>query len=217
MHAPEHRLEAEGHEPLLHEASEGACDLGLVREVHRAVRLVPGAEDSETLEVFALLVDPPLGVLPAREPDRHVGHLALLRSELLVDVALDGEAVTVPARDVGRVETEERTAAHDEILEDLVHRGADVDLSVRVRRAVVEEKGRRALAGGADAAVEVPVHPARESRGLPLREVRPHGELRLREKEGGFPVASAHVSRGGYAVAPRAATRRVPSFRLRHA
>jgi hypothetical protein len=63
------------------------------------------------------------------------------------DLVLDGQAVAVPARHVGRVEAGHGLGADDDVLEDLVERVADVDAAVGVGRAVVQhELGRPAEA-----------------------------------------------------------------------
>ena len=94
-------------------------------------------------------------VRAARLAERDRAHLPLLRAEVLVDPQLDRQAVAVPARHVGRVEAREAAAAHHHVLEDLVERGAEVDVAVRVRRAVVQDELRRALPRRAHLPVEV--------------------------------------------------------------
>src|SRR5689334_1839926 len=117
--------------------------------------MLPVAADAEPTELLALDVDELLRVLAARLADRDVRHLALLAAELLVDLLLDRQAVAVPAGNVGRVEAHHRAAAHDAVLEDLVHRRAEVDVPVRVRRTVVEDELRLSGAGGADLRLEI--------------------------------------------------------------
>jgi hypothetical protein len=60
----------------------------------------------------------------------------------LLDLVLDRQAVAVPARHVGRVEAGQRLGTDDDVLEDLVHRVADVDVAIGVRRAVVQHEAR---------------------------------------------------------------------------
>ena len=63
--------------------------------------------------------------------------------------------MAVPARDVGRAEAAQRLVLDDDVLENLVQRGADVDVAVGEGRAVVQDELRRAGAGGLDLLVEV--------------------------------------------------------------
>ena len=149
MRAPVHGLLALVDHVLLDELAERAHDRRLVFELHRLVRIVPGADDAEPLEVAALDVDVLLGVGAAGAAEIRRAHLALLRAELAIDLQLDRQAVTIPARDVRRVEAGHVVRLDDEVLEDLVERGADVDLAVGVRRAVMQQVFRRAFAGAA--------------------------------------------------------------------
>ena len=73
----------------------------------------------------------------------------LLAAEFLVDLDFDGQAVAVPAGDVGRVEAGHGFGLDDEILEALVHRRAQVDGSAGVGRAVVQDVLLLALCGPA--------------------------------------------------------------------
>ena len=52
MNAPVHRLLALVDEPLFDEPAERARDRRLILEVHRQVRVVPGAEDAEALKLL---------------------------------------------------------------------------------------------------------------------------------------------------------------------
>ena len=73
--APVDRLLALVDEPLLDEPAERARDRRLVLEVHRQVRVVPGAEDAEPLELLGHRADEALGVRAAGAAevgDRHL-------------------------------------------------------------------------------------------------------------------------------------------------
>ena len=141
-----HRLLALVDQALLDEAAERARDRRLVPEVHRQVGLIPVAEDAEPLELLGHRADEALGVGAARAAEIGHRHLALLRTELPIDLQLDRQPVAVVADHVRRVEAGHRSRLDDEILQDLVQRRADVDVAVRVRRAVVQHELRRAPA-----------------------------------------------------------------------
>ena len=55
------------------------------------------------------------------------------------DLRFDGQAVAIPAGDVGGVEAGHCFVADDDILEDLVDDVAHVDIAVGVGRAVVKD------------------------------------------------------------------------------
>ena len=134
---------------------------GLVAEGHGEVGVVPAAEDADALELGALEVDVLLRVLAAGAADGDGVHLEFFAAELLVDLDLDGEAVAVPAGDVGGVEAGHGLGFDDEVLDALVEGVAEVDGSVGVGRAVVEDVFGGSGAGGADLGVEILFLPGR--------------------------------------------------------
>jgi hypothetical protein len=111
--------------------------------------------------------------------------LRLLRRQvpavLLLDLHLDRHAVAVPAGHVRGVEPGERPRLDDHVLQDLVDRVADVDVAIRVRRAVVEHEAGPPLRHRAETAVEAGVLPGLHPRGLALREVAAHRERRVEQ------------------------------------
>ncbi len=182
--APVDGLEAFVDEAFFEEAVKGLDDAGLVGEVHRRVRIVPAAEDAEALELCALQVDVLLRVLAAGLADFDGVEFELAAAELLVDLDFDGEAVTVPARDVGRVEAGHGFRLDDEVLDALVQRVAEVDGAVGVGRAVVQDVFGRSGAGTANLLVEAGRLPDGEALGLASGQVRLHGEVGLRQIQG---------------------------------
>ena len=108
-------------------------------------------------------------------------HLQLFAAELLVDLDLDGQAVAVPAGDVGSVEAGHGLRLHDKVFEALVERVAEVDGAVGVGRAVVEDVGGAAGAGLAQLFIEAQRGPFFEAKRLILRQICLHGEGGLRQ------------------------------------
>ena len=194
--APGDGLEAFVDEAVLEEVEEGLGDAGLVDRVHGGVGLEPAAEDAHADELGALEVEVLLGVLAAGAADLDGVHLELLAAELLVDFDLDGEAVAVPAGDVGGVEAGHGAGFDDEVLEGLVEGVAEVDGAVGVGRAVVEDVAGAAGAGAADLAVEVCLLPGSEAQRLVDGEVGLHGEGGLGEVQGGLERLGSGVGHG---------------------
>ena len=158
------------------EVVEGFDDAGLVAVGHGEVGGVPAAEDADALELGALEVDVFLRVLAAGAADGEGVHLEFFAAELLVDFDFDGEAVAVPAGDVGGVEAGHGFGLDDEVLDALVEGVAEVDGSVGVGRAVVEDVFGGSGAGGADLGIQVLLLPCGQAFGLVLRQIGLHGE-----------------------------------------
>ena len=168
------------------EGEQFADDLGLGAEIHRRVGVVPVAGAAEALELGALDAQPVGREGAAFGAERVDGDIVLvlaLGAILLLDLPLDGQAVTVPAVNVGRVAAEHVLRTGDEILQDLVEGGAEMDVAVGIRRAVVDDEFRPAGGGFALALVEVDPVPAGEPFGLGLGQAGLHGELGLGQED----------------------------------
>ncbi len=195
------------HKPLEH-----PDDLRLKGVVHGRVRAVPHAEHAQALELGALEVAVPGGVLAARLAQRHHVGVLLLLGELLDHRLLDGQAVVVVARHIGRPEAQQGSRLGHEVLEHLVHRCADVDRAVGVRRTVVQHVGRRVLAEFLDLLVEVLLLPLCLNLRLQLREVGLH-----RDGEGGvWQVQGFAQVHGGRPSLPAPPRRRIPPASTGH-
>ena len=186
--APVHRFLAAVDQILLDEAAEGAHDGRLVGVPHRQVRRAPVAEDAEPPEAGALHFDVALGVPPALAAHLADAHLALARAEFAVHAQFDGQAVAVPARHVRRVVAGHRARPDDEVLQNLVERGADVDVAVGVGRAVVQHVALRPAPPLADPAVQVHLLPAGDRVGLGGGQAGLHPKTGPRQVQGLFPV-----------------------------
>ena len=152
-HAPHHRLRAAVQRAVGGELHQLARDLRLGEEIHRRVGMRPVALDAEALEFLALHVEPVVGIGAALLPERdHRGRIGQVRLRLVLgavvlflDLPFDRQAVAVPARDVVGIEAEHLLAARHHVLENLVERMPDMDVAVRVRRAVVQDEFIAAL------------------------------------------------------------------------
>ena len=194
--APVHGLQAAEHVTLVQDASQRADLVGLVAVVHRHVRTIPLAQHTQALEVLALAVD--LLERVGAGLGLHFRHRQVL-AVLLFDLDFDGHAVAVPARHVVRVIAGHVAALDDDVLQDLVDRVADVDVAVRIGRAVMQHEARPAAAGRTDRLVDVVFLPLRNPGGLALGEVAPHGEGGVGQVEGLFIVHERQNRRARFA------------------
>ena len=180
--APIHRLLPTVDEALLNDVGEHPQLLGLVALVEREVGLLPIAEHAEAFELRPLQIDIFAGVGVAGGTDGgRIGVGLAGRAQLLGNLRFDGEAMAIPTGHIGRVHPLERAEFDDDVLEDLVQRGADMDIAVGKRRAVVQDELRSPGAGLADAPVEVGRLPEGEPLRFTRHEVGLHGETGLRQ------------------------------------
>ena len=191
--APVHRLLALVNQILLDEPAERARDRRLVPEVHRQVRRVPRGEDTQPPELLGHRADVALGVRAAGAAEIGDRHVALLRSQLAIDLQLDRQAVAVVADEVRGVKPGHRARFDDQLLQDLVERRAHVDVAVRVRRTVVQHKFRRAFPARANLPVEIHGVPPGQRLGLARRQIGLHREVGARQVDGVFPLRHGYL------------------------
>ncbi len=179
--------------------------------------MIPVADDAEPLELLALHLEPVLGeraALAAEGVDRlrvvEARLLAAVGAVLLLDLPLDGETVAVPARHVVAVVAEHLLALHDQVLQDLVQRMADVDVAVGVGRPVVEHELGPALGGFTQLVVEPDLAPAREQFRLEVGQPGLHGEIGLGQEERLAPVAAPALRFSCCCFRPAVLGHRVP-------
>ena len=99
--------------------------------------MIPVAQNPQTHEVLFLAFDLFKRVAAAKFAKLSGGNCLAV---FFFHLQLDRQAVAIPARHVGRIKARERFAFDDDVLEDLVHRMADVDVAVRIGRAVVQNE-----------------------------------------------------------------------------
>ena len=189
LDAPVHRLFALDQVTVLEDFAQGAHDVGFGLEVHRQVRVVPVAQHAQTDEVFLLAGDLFVRVLAAQLAK--FGRRNVLAMQLFHH-QLDGQTVAVPARYVRGIETGQRLGADNDVLQHLVHRVTDVDITVGVRRAVVQDEFGAAGGQLAQLLVTLLLGPALQPGGFAFGQVTAHGKRGVQQVDG-FTVVDAHA------------------------
>ena len=174
--APVDDLELAGDRSALEQLGQVAHGLGLIEGIHGHVGMLPGTQDAEALEGRALGIDPLLGIGAAALEELGAAQLPALGAQVLLHGVLDGQAVAVPARHVGRLVALHPAGLHHHVLEDLVQRMAHVDGAIGIGWPVVQDLAAPALPGGVislplglDAGIEALGLPALQALRLPLR------------------------------------------------
>ena len=148
---------------------------------HCQVRIGPVAGHAETLELVPLDVDPAFSEAAALLAKLdHVDRVlvASVLAILLLDLPLDREAMAVPAGDIARVLAHHLLGADHHVLQDLVQRVADMQMPVRVGRAIVERE-LRATRLAAKPVIDTDPLPSLQPARLAPRQSRPHREIRF--------------------------------------
>ena len=143
--APMDRLEAFINIPLQSHFPEHPDLPGLEFRTQGQVGMLPVAQDAQTLELIPLTVHICQRKLAADLPERQRLERGQVPSRLGPGLELDRQAVGVEARHIRRLIAGHIAVPQDKVLEDLVHRGTDVDIAVGIGRAVVQHIQRFAL------------------------------------------------------------------------
>ena len=163
--------------------------VGLGLEVHGQVRVVPLAQHAQAHEVGLLDLDLLRGILTAGLAKFCERHLLAGLAEFLLDIDLDRQAVAVPAGHIGCIESSQSPGLDDDVLERLVDRMSEVQLTIGIGGAVVKNETGPARTLFPDAGIQVHALPARQHFRFALRKTRLHGELCLRQVQGAFVVS----------------------------
>ena len=140
---PQHRPGA-AIEPAVHgEFTDLAGDLRFGVVGHGRIGICPIADHAEPLKLRGLDLDPALREFPAflaEFEDRHLVLIAAGGAVFFLDLPFDRQTVTVPARDIIGVLAHHLLRAVDDVFQNLVQRMTDMQVAVRVGRAIVEDE-----------------------------------------------------------------------------
>ena len=184
--APMHGLRALVQVTAFQNAAEGANDVGLDFEIHREVRVRPIAQHAETNEILLLAFDLRLCVVAAQRTELRRRDLLAM---LLFHLVFDRQAVTIPARHIRRIEPGQGFTLDDNVFEHLVDRVADVNVAVRIRRAVVQNEFWPALGRLAYALINALFLPRFKHGGFAFGEIAAHGKWRVEKVECVFVIS----------------------------
>ena len=182
--APVDGLHALVNQALFRHLAEYLDLLGLELGQKGDIGVIPVADDAQPLELLGHAADILGGELAALVPELGDAHLLPLHALVLEHGGLDGQAVGVPAGDVGGAVPGHVPVLDDDILQDFVQRRADVDVAVGVRGAVVEHEFGLARVFLHQLAVSYPGPAGVEQLRLALGQARPHGEICFGQVDG---------------------------------
>ncbi len=189
IEAPVHGLGAAQHMAVGDDLGQRAQHVCLVLEIHRAVRMLPVAKHPEALEIGALGVDLLRGVFAAFLPKRNGVELVARLAEFLLHGNFNRQAVAIPARHIRRAIAGQQLGLDRDVLENLVHRMADVNRAIRIRRAIVQHKHLVARGGAfLDLAVKILALPLRQPQWLAPWQIGAHRERGLRQVDRAFVI-----------------------------
>src|SRR5690606_26222411 len=121
-------------------------------------------------------------------------------AEFFLDIVLDRQAVTIPAGHIRRIKTTQGFAFNNNVFENFVNRMTNMNITVGVGRAVVQNKLLASGTGCAYLLIESLCLPLFEHAWLALGKIRFHGEVGVRQIQGCFVIS--HDPRSTYVWMP---------------
>jgi hypothetical protein len=137
--APINRLASAIDVAFLHEIQESVGDRGFIVEAHRQIRIVPAAENAQALEIFLVLFDVTRRKFATQLSELRRRNFAFA-AQFLFHLCFDRQAVAIPAGNVRRVVASHALRLDDQVFQNFVQAGAEVNRPGRIGRPVVKHK-----------------------------------------------------------------------------
>ena len=135
---PVNRFLAAINKAFRHDVREQAQFVRLVFHVQREIGIFPIAQNAEAFKLRALQINIFAGINLAGFANRGgIGRCVTGLAHILRDFEFDWQPVAIPAWNVGRAFATQGLILDDDVLENFVQRGADMDVAIGKRRAIV--------------------------------------------------------------------------------
>ena len=148
---------------------------------HREIGIFPFAENPEPFELIPLNPDVFLRIGPADAALVRLRHPGLSVAQFAVHLVFNGKPVAVPSGNVNAVPAGHVPGLDQDVLDDLVECGPQVDVAVGVGRSVVKDVRGSPLRFLADPVVDAHLIPAGQHLRLPFCQIGLHRKIGLRQ------------------------------------
>ena len=153
--------------------AQRAHGVGFGFVIHGQIGVFPIANHAQADKVFFLAQNLLGGILAAELAELAGRHFFAVQ---FFHHHFNRQAVAVPARHIGRVETRQRFAADDDVFQNFIDRMTDVDVAVGIGRAVVQDEFGAAGRDLAQLLITFFVLPLLHPRRFALGQIAAHGE-----------------------------------------
>ncbi len=175
--------------PAINDLCEGANNVRLKPEVHGQIGIVPVTKHAHPDEVSSLGFHLLARIIATVLPEFAGRHFVTGLADLLFNIELNRQAVTIPAGHIGGIKSRQRFGLDNDVLEDFIDGVAHVKITVRIGRAIVEDELWPALPHLANLGIEIHLRPRLQAIGFTLRQIGLHRKICLRQIQRGFVVA----------------------------
>ena len=147
---------------------------------HREVWIVPTPKNTEAFEIALVLLNIARGKFAAEAAKFRRWNLSFA-AKLFFDLRFDGETMAIPPRHVRGVMARHGFRFDDEVFQDFIETGTEMDGARRIRRAIVQNKKWFALSSCKNGIVKIRFLPGIELFWLILRETGFHRKVSFGE------------------------------------
>ncbi len=168
---------------------QGAHDICLETEIHGQVGIEPVSQYAHTDEFGTLAVYLFLGIIPAPGAKLVSTDFHPRLADFFLYIQLDRQAMAIPARHIRRIKAGQAAGLDNHVLQNFVDGVTQVQLTVRIGRAVVKDKFRSSGAGCPDLLVKAHLLPLFQALRFPLGQAGLHREGRPGQVQRVFVVA----------------------------
>ena len=135
--APVDRLFAAKEAFILSKLAAFPGDDGFILIIHRQIRVFPVSHNSQAFKLISLNINEFFSILPAKPPNISQRKVFLFLPDFNIHVMLNGKPVAVPARHINRIIAGHLFGANDDIFQNFVQSGSDMDIAVGVRGTIM--------------------------------------------------------------------------------
>ena len=121
--------------------AQRADDISLKGVIHSAVWVLPIAKHTQTDKIGALCINLCCRIFAALLSELCCSQFSTRFTVLFLNHQLYWQAMAVPARYIRRIKIVQRFSFNDNIFQNFVNCMPDMNVAVRVRRAVMQNKG----------------------------------------------------------------------------
>ena len=169
--------------------TERTNDTRFVFEIHGQIGFVPFAKNPQAFKVLALSVDLFECIRTAACAESGFVDVFSGLAYIGFNLVFDWQTMAVPARNIRRVIAVELSAFDNHVLDDFVDCVADVDFTIGVGRAIVQNECLFPVCRcGTNLFIQIHLLPAREHFGFALGQISTHREIGLGKVQSCFVV-----------------------------
>ncbi len=158
----------------------------LIGRVHGEIRLRPIGQNTQALKLPGLAIHPLLRLFATESAHVAIGNFFALRTQVLADVLLNRQSMTVPAGNERGRPSRHRAVLDGEVFQTLVEHVSDVNVAIGVGRTIRQGEHRSPAVFLLAALVNVLRVPLRNLLRFALRKISLHRKICLRQQHAIF-------------------------------